>query len=224
MSRSAVLFPFVAVLHVACASSVVTPAPDSGNPTAQDAAPSDAQAVLPDGPVSPVDVVTVDRAPPAEDAPGPGRDAMVVTRDVIPFPVATDGATIYPADAGYTPGVVTCGSATCTSTEECCVDPRTRALSCVPTGTCGSVSLGCDGPEDCMTGQTCCVQDIRNPAVACHAASECGMVPLVGTLTACHTDTDCGGAGNCCNVSGRSLFGFTFPDNLPALCLRFRCP
>jgi hypothetical protein len=100
------------------------------------------------------------------------------------------------------PNQVACGTATCipANGEVCCV--TMAGMSCKASSACGgalSSPAACDGPEDCPTGQHCCV---AFPGGAhCNAAACSGNAQEL-----CYYDTDCA-TGHCtaCGAPGSSL-------------------
>lgn len=233
---SASSFFFLALL--AGCGAAITPGdggarPDSGTGSEAavlpEAGSTDAIAPPPTDAISP----TIDVVPPPPDVVPPPPDAVPPGDVVIPprdsgFPVSPDGAVVYPPDAGYDPGVM-CGTSVCTGTQVCCVNTMTRMLSCTAPGACMGPSATCDGPEDCPSSQTCCLTGMLGAGgtggmLSCSAASSCTRVPVVGSITPCHTPADCPRtAAMCCNVSGFSGFGVMLPPGIPSICSPF-CP
>lgn len=94
-----------------------------------------------------------------------------------------------PSDA---PLGTTCGTATCDTTQECCVGAG--GSTCVATGTCQTTAFQCDGPEDCASNEVCCfgAGGMGSGGTECKAATMCQN-------NACHVDTDCAGnTSKCC--------------------------
>jgi hypothetical protein len=99
-----------------------------------------------------------------------------------------------PADAND-PNHVKCGQRdVCDlSIADCCA--RSGGGACIPRGgDCDGYRLTCDGPEDCASGQVCCVNAGGGSltAVSCVAPEAC--VGEAGASTAsrvCHVDAEC---------------------------------
>ncbi len=99
-------------------------------------------------------------------------------------------------------GTVECGGMACS--DICCVS---QTVSGQWAGTCVSdaqlcctstscLALGCDGPEDCDTGEVCCHFSNSDGAAAwCTSTLECQSGSATGY--ACHTDLDCLGTHRC---------------------------
>ena len=103
------------------------------------------------------------------------------------------------ADTSDTPGNNTdaaigtvCGTATCTTAQECCVQGQGR--TCVASGTCQGVNFDCDGTEDCSNGDVCCYGGGGNGGTSCVAAASC-PAPTCGSATDCPTQGQ-----QCCMV------------------------
>lgn len=111
---------------------------------------------------------------------------------------------------------VTCGNATCDPmSQACCVVPMgmTFQSMCMPTGSCqgdGGVILSCDGPEDCMGGNNCCVEiggsgggdagalmgsGAATCSMGCKTATGApdGMGGFMARSKLCHLKSDCAG-------------------------------
>ncbi len=107
------------------------------------------------------------------------------------------------------------GAATCPySSHSCCVAGLGDA-ECIDGTTCPSGGLlpkartVCDGPEDCGTGEVCCVA--VNPTGAsntCEASCE-DVSGLIGVWQLCHTDDDCpADKGSCAADDSFPFWGF----------------
>jgi hypothetical protein len=83
-------------------------------------------------------------------------------------------------------GEVACGAATCTTAEQCCVDPPNEP-ACIAAGDqCLGNGALCDGSEDCQLGDRCCVGPLNTCGAGC-------------AETACLDDEDCPSTEpNCC--------------------------
>jgi hypothetical protein len=116
--------------------------------------------------------------------------------------------------AGYDPG------ATCSTPTHCCFSNYSAAHDgeCT-TALCGWGTIGCDGPEDCPSGQRCCAHALADPEygilgykLACQATA-CGASPANEEL--CHpvaaAATTCATGKSC--VSAAS-FDFDLPPAL----------
>ena len=100
-----------------------------------------------------------------------------------------DGAGDGGADGGgSTPGQVSCGASTCTSTQFCC-DFGDGGCQENEGGTCFGAAGRCDEAADCPMGQVCC----STLGAACQAG------PCLGAQL-CKTTGECGGADGGCRV------------------------
>ena len=81
------------------------------------------------------------------------------------------------------------GNQCCTKLNMAPTDDTCQADSA---GSCASgfVPETCDGPEDCATGQVCCVSQT---AISCVATSSCAQNNVV-----CHDASDCAPGYSCC--------------------------
>jgi hypothetical protein len=82
------------------------------------------------------------------------------------------------------PGAISCGSASCSPGQVCCVPLTDGVLACADACESGTVSVACDGPEDCSAGACCgnvaagyactdaaaCEQDVGQ---RCHGPDDC---------------------------------------------------
>ncbi len=123
-------------------------------------------------------------------------------------------------DDGQTPGndrrgIVSCGetSACDLGVQQCCIETySSEGVRCIDGDRCaqGSYPLACDGPEDCTTGQACCVKvsarDSLFPNSAegqCLPEAQCNYriklipPPIEIELRVCHRDEDCPAARRC---------------------------
>lgn len=116
---------------------------------------------------------------------------------------------------------VRCGDPieTCASGEACCLRVNFQSFSLE--GACGAVSdgqctggdftgnefvVGCDGREDCETGQVCCITGLNafSPRASCTDAPTCDD-PTSGGDRACTDTSECSEGLVCCGISGFSL-------------------
>src|SRR5215475_5724615 len=115
----------------------------------------------------------------ASDAPNGGDG------NPIDSPMSNDAANDGSATTDAAVGV-SCGTMTCTSQQECCVD-NGGMRTCVTQGQCTGVAFACDGPEDCPTTEVCCLAATGGmPGSTCKPANMC-------QTSACHEDPDCSG-------------------------------
>jgi len=120
------------------------------------------------------------------------EDTLVVT-DTIP----QEDATSNDRDGGQL--LVQCGTSQCDllAHQVCCV--TSSGVSCVSEGSCsGYGTLTCDGPEDCVSGDTpvCCGRVGQSGGgTACVASTGCSGN---GAVRLCHEDQDCIGGERCC--------------------------
>jgi hypothetical protein len=82
---------------------------------------------------------------------------------------------------------ITCGAPACGSGEVCCIPTANTNTRTCTAGSCpvGSYTRACDGPEDCMTGESCCGADYPWTA-RCTPAGSCTSLDQF-----CHTGNDC---------------------------------
>jgi hypothetical protein len=133
------------------------------------------------------------------------KDAPTATDDSSGGSGSDDGGGTVDAPPGMTAdaGVgATCGSMTCSATQECCVGQG--GSTCVAAGTCNGVSFACDGPEDCASNQVCCFGNGGGGSGAtegseCKPAQQC-------QANACHVDTDCSGQTSKCCAIGNTQY------------------
>jgi hypothetical protein len=146
------------------------------------------------------------------------------------------------SDAG-----ITCGAATCSSAQLCCLAGSPTKGTCAPSSTgCdgGDSPFACDGPENCP-GAQCCVYvntgtgggvtghaECGNACVGSVATSGTGAVILQTRL--CHSDTDCAsfsgtllGASTpfsaCCHSAATAPYHVCIPPNFASIGA-FTCP
>lgn len=136
-----------------------------------------------------------------DDGGSTGPDDAASTDDSAPGDAALDDA--LPDDAALDdsapPGDAalgtTCGTATCTATQECCVGAGGR--ECVDLGACQGVALACDGDEDCGSNEVCCAGGGGGGPAAggteCRNANQCNA-------NVCRAMTDCEGNDMCCSI------------------------
>ena len=113
-------------------------------------------------------------------------------------------------DAGIV-GVDCMGMICSGSTPRCCItrDPSGTAMAtCIASdGMCMGVTAACDGPEDCSTGELCCVGFDTTGGGGATCRTMCGA----GERAACHDVMDCpasdGRMPMCCPFSGGGFTG-----------------
>lgn len=141
----------------------------------------------------------------AVDAPPSGIDAVF-------------GFDALGIDASSTGDGVRCARAdqACTgATPECC-DLMTGTDMCIaPSGTCAGDRLECDGPEDCPTGDECCL--FAGQGSRCIQAGVCGTTGSISN-TMCHVMNDCGQGELCCGTAAGPAV------DLYAICTQGPCP
>lgn len=145
------------------------------------------------------------------DAGGPvtGTDAGVP-----PTMTSDGGGPPAPYDAGDSVGTLDCMGTPCdAATEQCCITGSTGGASaaCIPnTEMCMGGATTCDGPEDCTTGETCCLQVMGFGGMAGCTTEMCGGGGGGGfpsSFELCHDASDCTNSAHmCCPVM---LFGFS---------------
>jgi hypothetical protein len=87
---------------------------------------------------------------------------------------------------------IPCADDTCTAGEEVCCAGE-GGLTCE--AECGTISFGCDGPEDCTTdGEVCC--GTGQDGTQCSPAADCGGGGE-GDIV-CHAEGDCPDGEECC--------------------------
>jgi len=107
-----------------------------------------------------------------------------------------------------TPGVIACGKQFCKSFgESCCVSGTSAALtnSCVPQGApCPGVSIGCEEPSDCGSGQTCCLGFSFGGQMSLGVGSTCTSQSAcrVSGFSLCRSAADCPSMQGCCAQPG----------------------
>jgi len=138
--------------------------------------------------------------------PGPGPLDLAAAPDG----EAGDGAAApdlaAPPDLLPAPFQIACGALTCDKTKDevCCFPTGGGTPSC--TASCGgffSVSLQCDGKEDCAGTKICCgYLDAKQSSSACAPSCAGALQPF------CHANADCPAqAPRCCTRAG--AVGFT---------------
>ena len=106
----------------------------------------------------------------------------------------------FQVDAGWTPhnGTpetgVPCGMQTCTpgtNTPTCCIgfSGTTCEAACMI-----ALTVACDGPEDCNTGDLCC---LGSTGAQC-ATGACPPGGLIPSTQLCNVSTDCPTGFGCC--------------------------
>jgi hypothetical protein len=136
----------------------------------------------------------------AEEAPPPDGETADVTfpdgaTEDAPDAEETDDGADAPdeGDGGDPWAGIQCWSGPCTTgTQVCCISDSTEA--CVAAGSCTErLSAGCDGPEDCSPGETCCVPSDGVGSTYCRAGG-C----LSSESAACHNSLQCLPGDSCC--------------------------
>jgi hypothetical protein len=103
----------------------------------------------------------------------------------------------------YTSGApedgVVCGDQTC---ETACCLALDQSVSCdVGDGTCFFPVASCDGPEDCLGSEECCVSGFQS---VCQPTGQCRTD---GNREVCVDDDDCAGSEICCTDNRALNFG-----------------
>ncbi len=174
----------------------------------------------------------VERALPLTNSPitdGGGLADMTMPLPLFDMPVFVDQA--VPRDMKNTVdfGGVTCGGATCNSSQECCISAA-GSTSCVGKGTCNrdmGAALSCDGPEDCGAIAPACCANIGGMGGSAMCVASCpGMAaPTSGGFSAttklCHTNSDCAGYSG--TVQGFGTLPFTSCCTAPQAPNTFFC-
>jgi len=102
------------------------------------------------------------------------------------------------------PGVVKCGTSTCSLlTEQCCAPASGAAgATCQPTGTsCSEVTVLCDEEGDCASGEVCCGTAKPGETAKCVPASACSPDASDGTFVLCSSPTACPSQPATCNAA-----------------------
>jgi len=156
-----------------------------------------------------------DASTPGRDAGTPGTDSAITPTDSgAPVDAGTEdahGARDPRITSDPDPDEVACGGATChpSSSEVCCVS--LTGMTCKAAGSCTGLAApaACDGPEDCPSGQRCCV--------GFPAGASCGATACTGTAQElCNYEEDCAGR-RCtpCSAPGSSLiYGLCTADSI----------
>jgi hypothetical protein len=132
---------------------------------------------------------------------------------------ATGGGNGAPADAGparvLPPVTATmCGTATCTATQECCIELATGKVACDTACTGASIAATCSSAASCTGGQVCCAsldlvgggrRDGGGASASCQdsCAREDGG-RAAAEVQLCATDDECP-AGDTCRDEGGGL-------------------
>jgi len=121
-----------------------------------------------------------------------------------PDPTGDGGTTDTPGNSTDAAVGTMCGTATCTTAQECCVQGQGR--TCVTAGTCTGVNFDCDGSEDCDLGEVCCYGGGGgNGGTSCVASASCAA-------PTCSTMTDCPNANQeCCTLGQFSVCAMQCP-------------
>jgi hypothetical protein len=88
---------------------------------------------------------------------------------------------------------VSCDGQNCPTTDEfvCCF--REMSFSCEPEGSCMGHAIYCDGPEDCLAGEVCCLTAQAGAAISeCKPDGDCLFERL------CSSNQDCPEGMSCC--------------------------
>lgn len=116
---------------------------------------------------------------------------------------------------------LSCGAMTCTGSDVCCVQQtgQTAQYACAPSCADGGIAIGCQGPDNCMSGSSniCCAtvqtEAANNPPINCgiaggdaNCASACNISEplqcgMPWTVVLCHRKSDCAnfaGYTDCC--------------------------
>jgi hypothetical protein len=125
-----------------------------------------------------------------------------------------------PADAGparvLPPITATmCGTATCTATQECCIELATGKVACDTACTGASIAATCSSAASCTGGQVCCAsldivgggrRDGGGPSASCQdsCAREDAGRGAAAEVQLCATDDECP-AGDTCRDEGGGL-------------------
>ena len=110
---------------------------------------------------------------------------------------ANDAPTDGTGGSGSAVGV-TCGSATCSATQVCCVGSG-GSETCVDSGSCNGTSFSCTGSSSCGSGEACCYSP--GTGTTCEMQSTCA-------IAACGSAADCSGNASMCCAVGSSSFHF----------------
>jgi hypothetical protein len=111
------------------------------------------------------------------------------------------------------PGVLGCGAGrVCDSDEQCCYHATTSTGECQPDTPIGTTcattpndfEYDCDGPNDCPSGQVCCLTAYMRQVTQCIAASSC-----TGTTNSIVCDASAGVSNNPVCASGQSCTGLS---------------
>ncbi|MFO0564374.1 MAG: hypothetical protein U0263_01865 [Polyangiaceae bacterium] len=111
-----------------------------------------------------------------------------------------------------TPDGVVCPGADgclCSAGQVCCVEVvnnRATNGSCTELTACSGPALRCDGPEDCQTGQVCCVIDTVGGGSECRAPNDCFFS---NEAKMCRDDANCDGLEHCTPGETGSFLGTT---------------
>ena len=111
------------------------------------------------------------------------------------------------------PDQIACGNLSCDLTQNtCCVGFLGTECVAGVNQTCGfgSVQQVCDGPEECESGQSCCLNFGFPASYAC--GDQCTNVTL------CHADADCGAGEICrnCQYPNVEVAACTTPNGVPS--------
>jgi len=102
-----------------------------------------------------------------------------------------------------TPGVITCGNATCNASFTVCCEPSVgdggAAVCQAPWGACPGTTIACNEASDCPNGEACCTGSAGTTftTVSCQPLND-GRCPMAPVLTAqvCRCDSECA-SGSC---------------------------
>jgi hypothetical protein len=94
----------------------------------------------------------------------------------------------------------------CPSTDVCCViveQDKFSSASCSQLASCSGLAFGCDGPEDCQTGESCCAVLTTGGGSSCGDPMDCiGLDEVI----LCRQDEHCGLGSNCLPAEPDSYF------------------
>jgi hypothetical protein len=134
-------------------------------------------------------------------------------------PAVTPDAAMGLSDAGIfttptTPNMALCGigGLTCpTPDQKCCADVQNFQFMCVASsgGTCTApVVIGCDGSEDCPTGQVCCASGSLQ---SLSGTFQCKTACDTGDQQICHNHTQCDASKPACCTTTVTFGGLSIP-------------
>ena len=131
---------------------------------------------------------------------GCGGSDEHVPDDAAVIDAGVDGPPAIDASPDAAPGVL-CERVDqeCPVPAQVCCDQEPGPDTCIDMGTtCNGVPLACDGPEDCPTGEECCLFDGQDSR--CLTAGVCGTTGALSEPM-CHGDDDCANGFSCCGLT-----------------------